>query len=592
MAGNSMQVDWRGLIALAGRRKPGFLAACGLTMASVVLALAPFLLAALLARDAVSEGPTGAGLALALAVCLIAHPLVVALASVLAHFSAFDVLFLLRRDLVAKMTRLPQAVFLKRPASALKRVLFEEVETLELFLSHQMPDVLACVAVPLVTVAILAVVSWPLALACLAVVPLIMVAQRWMMRGHAARMGEYFGRIGAFGTGAADYVRGLETIRGMAGGALLVEDLKGQASGFRDFAETWFGQWGPGWSVYSTVAIAAPAVVLPVGLLLHGAGVTPLEDLIFGLFVATGLGGPLVKMTIYGEITLRVAQAHRKIRQLMDEPELPTLPPAPPPVDGTLCFDSVSLAVDGRAVLRDVSFTVPSGSLTAVIGLSGAGKTTLLRLASNALSPDRGRVSLGGCDLRSLPPEMLARHIGVVAQGTFLFDDTLAANIAVGRRDATAADVEAAAVAAGCHDFIRAFPDGYDTRAGEGGRRLSGGQRQRIALARALLAEAPVLLLDEATAFVDPWQEARLQQAVNKLVGRRSVVVVSHRLNSVIDADQIIFLHQGRVAAKGDHAALLATCPDYAALWQVQCANLDWNLRAEGPEPVQEGVVS
>lgn len=567
------------LLALAGRDKPRFLAACGLTLAGTALTVAPFLLAAAIIQQWTVHGTVAPLLPAAVAACLVAQPAVSAAASGIAHMAAFDLLFTVRRDLVEKLTRLPQSAFTRQGTAATKRVLVEEVEALELFLSHQMPDVLACVTVPLATLATLAVVDWRLALACLAVLPLVMAAQTLMMRGHGARMGEYFGRIGAINGAVAEYVRGIEVVKGLAGGSLLFDGIRRRTGEFRAFAEGWFGQWGPPWSLYVILTAAAPLVVLPLGLLLAERGALPLGDLVFGLFAATGLGTPLVKLTVYGEITLRVQQAERKVRETMDTPDLAAPAVATmAPADATLAFKDVSYAADGRPLVRNVSFSAPAGGLTAIVGPSGAGKTTLLRLAGRALDPTGGHITLGGVPLSALPAEALARHIGVVSQEVFLFDDTVEANIRFGRPEAGDEAVRAAARQAHCEAFIADLPDGYATRLGEGGRRLSGGQRQRLGLARALLAGAPVLLLDEATAFADPWHEAQLQGAVNGLVGAKTVIVVSHRLDSVTGADRIVFLRDGRVEGCGSHDALVGTCPGYAALWRTQCRNLEWSV--------------
>lgn len=563
------------LMALTGGQGRRFAAACALACAGTALAVAPFLLAAWLA-----QAPSAAAAAL-LAACLLLQPVLMGLSTGIAHYAAFDVLYAIRRDLMAKMARLPLGYFTRRQAGSLKRILNEDIEVLELFLSHQLPDVLACVLVPLLTLGLLAAVEWRLALAALGVVPVAYGAQVAMMRGHGGRMAEYFGRLGAINGAAVEYVRGIEAVKGMPGGSLVLAGLLGRIDEFRRFAEGWFGLWGMPWSVYAVFSGASALFVVPTGLWLaaHGA---PAGDVLFGLFAATGIGAPLVKLTIYGEITMRVLQADRKIRAVREAPELPEpASVAEAPAHHGLAFEGVGLDADGRVLLDGVSFTVPAGRLTAIIGPSGAGKTTLLRLALRFGDPDRGRVTLGGVDLRRLPAGDLAARVGLVSQDVFLFDDTVAANIRLGRPGASDDAVRAAARDALCEDFIARLPAGFDTRLGEGGQRLSGGQRQRLALARTLLAGQPVLLLDEVSAFVDPWHEALIQQAVNRLAGGRTVVVVSHRLDSTRHADHLVFVQGGRVLAEGSHDRLLAACPPYARLWEVQRRNLDWQLRGQ-----------
>lgn len=573
------------LMALTRGQRWRFGLACLLTIIGTALAVAPFLLTASL-LGAGATAPQAGPLALALVGCLLAQPVLSGLATGLAHHAAFDVLHAIRRDLTDKMTRLPLGFFTRRQAGRLKRVLHEDVEVLELFLSHQLPDVLACVVVPLATLLAMAAVEWRLALATLGIVPLIMGAQTLMMRGHGARIGAYFGRIGAINAIAVEYVRGLETVQTMGRASPVLSELLRRIEDFRRFAEEWYALWGLPWSLYAIVSGAAPLFVLPLALWLMGQGITDAPAAIFCLFAVTGIGGPLVKMTIYGEITLRVLQAEGRISALKATPELPgpdSDAPIPEPRDSGLRFEAVGLDIDGRPVIEDATFTIPANCLTAIVGPSGAGKSTLLRLAMRHADPDRGRVLLGGTDLRALPPDRLGQSLGLVSQEVFLFNDTLAANLRLGRPEATDADLATALEQAACTPFVEALPQGLDTPLGEGGGRLSGGQRQRLALARALIAGQSVLFLDEVSAFVDPWHEAVLQGAINRLVGPRTVVVVSHRLDSTAGADHIVFVADGRVLAQGPHDRLLAESPDYARLWDIQQRNLAWGLRTGGP---------
>lgn len=590
----------RRLLALTRTERRRFAAACLLTVAGTALAVAPFLLAARIlgnqpaaAADAGGADAGGLALALALAGCLLAQPVLLGIATGLAHHAAFDVLHAIRRDLMDKVTRLPLGYVTRRQAGRLKRTLDEDVEVLELFLSHQLPDVLACVVVPVATLLAVAVVDWRLALATLAVVPLVMTAQTLMMRGHGTRIGAYFGRIGAINGAAVEYVRGLETLKAMGRETPVLSGLLDRIDEFRRFAEDWYRLWGLPWSLYAVLSGAAPLFVVPLAVWLLGRDLADASDVVFCLFAVTGIGGPLVKMTIYGEITLRVLQAETRISALKTAPELtePSAATAPEPQDSSLRFEHVSLDIDGRRLIDAASFTIPAGSLTAIVGPSGAGKSTLLRLAMRHADPDDGRVLLGGVDIRDLPSARLGRALGLVSQDVFLFDDTVAANLRLGRPEASDADLADALEQAACSTFIAALPQGIETRLGEGGKRLSGGQRQRLALARALVAGQSVLLLDEVSAFVDPWHESLLQRAVNRLVGRCTVVVVSHRLDSVAAADRIVFVAAGRVLAEGRHAELLAGCAEYARLWDIQQRNLHWRLRGGGPT-AQPGEMS
>jgi ATP-binding cassette subfamily B protein len=248
-----------------------------------------------------------------------------------------------------------------------------------------------------------------------------------------------------------------------------------------------------------------------------------------------------------------------------------------------VAFDEVGFAYaeGGAPVLRGVTFAVPARSFTALVGPSGSGKTTVTKLLTRYADPDAGTVRIGGVDLRTVDPSEIYRHVSVVFQDVYLFDDTIRANIAMARPDATDAEVEAAARAANVHGFVERLPHGYETRVGEIGGSLSGGERQRISIARAILKDAPIVLLDEPTAALDAESEVAVQQAIDALVADRTVVVIAHRMSTVVGADQILVLTDGRIAERGRHAELLAAGGRYARMWEAQTRARHWRVGAE-----------
>lgn len=274
-----------------------------------------------------------------------------------------------------------------------------------------------------------------------------------------------------------------------------------------------------------------------------------------------------------------------RIDDVLSVPPLPVAAGGTPPTSFGIRFENVTFTYDGQSepTLRNVHFTIPERSLTALVGPSGSGKTTITRLISRYADPQQGTVRIGGADLASLTPDEVLRHIAVVFQDVYLFDDTIRANIALARPDATDADIEAAARAAGIHDFVAQLPEGYDTRVGEIGSALSGGERQRISIARAFLKDAPIVLLDEPTAALDSTSETVVQEAIDRLVDGKTVIVIAHRLSTVVGADQILVLEDGRITQRGTHSDLL-TDPDgrYARMWMAQAAARHWQLPVAG----------
>jgi ATP-binding cassette subfamily B protein len=264
-----------------------------------------------------------------------------------------------------------------------------------------------------------------------------------------------------------------------------------------------------------------------------------------------------------------LSRAFEKVKAVMDLAPLPEPPNPRRPQGGDVVFDGVTFGYDpDRPAVCDVSVTVPAGAVTALVGPSGAGKSTLVHLIARFHDPDRGSIRLGGVDLRDMGSDLVMEQVAMVLQDVHLFDDTVAANIRLGRPDASDDEVRRAAIAAQCHDFITAFPQGYDTVVGEGGCRLSGGQKQRLSIARALLKDAPVLLLDESTASVDTETELAFHRAFSRLRAGKTVVMIAHRLSSIVHADQILVVDGGRVVEQGTHAGLLAAKGMYFRLWR------------------------
>ena len=310
--------------------------------------------------------------------------------------------------------------------------------------------------------------------------------------------------------------------------------------------------------------------VLPVGLLLWGDGSLSTAVFLTIVVLSLGLTGPLVSaMTFVDELAV-VGTNVGEISAILEAPELER-PAAEMKLNGLgIRMDHVSFAYrqeDGE-VLHDVNLDIQPGTVTALVGPSGSGKSTIAKLIAGFWDVTGGSVALGGVNLRKIPLEQLNRQIAYVSQDNYLFDRTVRDNIRMGRLNATDAEVEAVAKAAGCDDFIRQLAQGYDTICGGGGGHLSGGEKQRISIARAMLKDAPIVILDEATASIDPENEAVIQQAISRLTEGKTLIVIAHRLGTVAGADNIVVVEDGRFVAQGKQEELLASCPLYRQMWQ------------------------
>lgn len=571
------------LMRLAHGHAPDLAAACGLSVAAALCGLVPFWgLSAVLQAMADGNRTAVVGWAAVAGVALLLRHLCAGLSTGIAHRVGFDILYGVRAALTAKVQRLPLGFFLDRPVGRLTHVFQEQVEILELFFSHQLPDMAAALAAPLLCLGLLALIDWRLAVAALGILPLAWAGNAWMMRGHGPRIGTYFALIRTINAEAVQVIQGMELVRSFTGGGGLGARLVDAVEAFRRFALDWQTRWLPGWSLYAVGAGAAPLFVAPAGLWLHAHGELGAPALLSALLLSALLGPPLQKVTIYGELYQRVLKAQEAIAAILDTPELPAAAPDAALVaeNGAFAvvFDAVTFNHGGKRALAELSFTAPAGGVTALVGPSGAGKSTAVQLIGRFWDVDGGAIRIGGADIRTIPPERLTALVSFVFQDSTLFNGSLLDNLRMGRPDASRAEIIAAAGAARCHDLIAALPQGYDTPVGEGGVRFSGGERQRIAIARAILKDAPVLILDEPTAFADAENEALIQEALSTLMAGRTVIVVAHRLDSVRHADRIVVMDGGRAVAAGRHEALAAGCPLYCGLMDSQAEVLRWRL--------------
>jgi len=590
-----------GLVSLLGLQ-PGFVAAAALcaTLAAA-LALVPFFAVSRMATaiyavpsrlDAVQS------LALVAAAALVARYALVAGANMLAHVAAYRILHGLRVRLAHKLGSVPMSFFGKHGAGELKKTFTDDVGGIEAFVAHNFPDGVAAAVVPLATAVALLWVDWRMALASIAVAPLAVLAMAVAMRdvGKAhARWNDIQMRTNA---SLLEYFRGIHVIKSFGLSAQRFGDLSRSIEDGLGWMETFMRTNGRGYGAFSALIGSSLVVLVPLGGWLYAGGSLSLEALVLFLVLGPQLLLSMMRlMFAWGNID-RIKGGLERVRRILDTPDLEqergllrsleqergllrsldaSSATAVPAHDG-IAFRNVSFGYGGKEVLHDVSFEVPAGKVTALVGPSGAGKTTLVRLVPRLWDASGGTVEVGGVDVRRMRLDTLLSRVALVFQEVFLFHGTVRDNLRLGRAGASLADVDAACRAARAYDFIQALPQGYDTVLGERGARLSGGEKQRLSIARAILKDAPILLLDEATAFADPENEARIQEALSELCADRTVLVVAHRLSTIASADHIVVVDAGWVLDQGTHPELLARCGLYQRLWRSHTESLDWSL--------------
>lgn len=571
--------------------KPLLVLSALLATGAVVLELVPIWVVWRLVI-ALIDGTASAGLfasyaLIALAV-VIAGYLLMGLALGLSHVAAFRLIHALRLAMARHLARLPMGWFAGRRSGGAKKLIVDEPERLEILVAHGLPEGVSAIGTWLAVTIWLFAVDWRMALAAIVLAPVAFGLMLSAM-GRTSRMVGQYQAAGERMNGAiVEYLAGMAVIKIFNRSG---ESLGEAATAVRDYAaiETEMGrQFVPRGALFYTLVVANICVILPVGMLLMRSGTLNLTGLAFFVILGANYSQPLLKLFNLFHNMAHISMASTLIEDVLgtqtqtDTGKRIELP------NREVKFENVRFGYDAHEVIHDVSFTAGDGAVTALVGPSGSGKSTLASLIPRLHDVWEGRITLGGTDIRVIGIDQLMEEVAFVFQDTFLFSGTIAENLRLGKAGATEAELHAAARAARAHAFITALPDGYETKLGEGGAALSGGERQRLAIARAILKNAPVIVLDEATAFADPDSEAAIQEALSELARDRTLIVVAHRLHTIMGADRIVVLDQGRLAETGRHGDLVAQGGLYARLWAdytaAQAISLRGNQAAEAAQ--------
>jgi ATP-binding cassette subfamily B protein len=503
------------------------------------------------------------------------------------HLAAFRLETRLRTDLAEHLARVPLGYVQQTGSGALTKVMMNDVKALHIFVADSTPLYARAYVSPILTFVLLWWLDWHLALTATAVLLLGIGVVALAMRGSSEMMPRYHAAGENVSKAVVEYVQAMPVVRSFDTGTTTFQRYQRALDAFLAVVLQWHRMAG----VSSRLSIAILNPLPTLALLVWVGGWLISQDLLAAstwlavLLVGTGMAESLLPLMSLKHLVAKTQMSIHRIHEVMATPELKVVSAAQAksPTDTSVFFDQVDFRYSDHApnVLQDVTFEVPSGSVTALVGPSGAGKSTVARLIPRFWDATSGRILVGGADVRDMLPSTLMQQVAFVFQDTFLFADSITNNIRLGLPESTTDDVIAAAKAAQAHDFIMSLPDGYDTQVGERGVFLSGGQRQRITIARAILQNRPILVLDEATAFADPENEAALVAALSNLMRGKTVLMVAHRLSTIRDADQILVFDQGCLTECGKHDALMTQGGVYARLWNHYEQAQNWALTGE-----------
>ena len=515
-------------------------------------------------------------------VCLVGYVVKVAgyaLSTMLAHVSAYTILEGLRLQAADRLMGAPLGEVESRPIGAMKSTIVDRIEDIEPPLAHMIPELSSNVLLPLVVVVAMFSIDWRMGLALLVTIPLALIPMAFGMRSYNKNYAAYMEANAHVNSVIVEYVEGIQVVKAFSQGERSYQKFAQAVSSFKAFTMDWYRCTWASMNLCLSILPTTLLGTLPMGIYLYQTGVLDPAQVTLCLMMALGIVTPLMSATAFINSMKSMQFAVKDTRELLNLPQLSQAEEDAPLSGCEIQLRDVSFSYggsDGKEVLHHLNLTIPQGKFTALVGPSGGGKSTIARLAARFWDVTGGSITLGGRDIRELPLKQLSREISFVTQDNFLFDCSLKENIRLGRPGASDEEVFAAARAAQCEEFIGRLEHGWDTAAGDAGKQLSGGERQRIAIARAILKDASIVILDEATAFTDPENEDKIQRSIMALSKGKTLLVIAHRLSTIQNADQIVVLEKGQIVDRGTQSELLSRCPLYQALWVAHIGAQTW----------------
>ncbi|MCR5541229.1 MAG: ABC transporter ATP-binding protein/permease [Ruminococcus sp.] len=567
------------LLSQSGERKGKFIASVVLAAISMLCGIVPYYFIARIVKDLLAGNTDKSAYILNCVIILLlwlGHSLFHALSTANSHLATFHTLAVIRKKALDKLAKMPLGNVISQPSGALKSTIVERIDSIETTLAHILPEFTTGIGAPIIILIYAFTISWKLGLAALITVPLGAVCYMLMMFGYEENYSRTVRATKALNAVTTEYINGIEVIKVFGKAQSSYEKF---AAAAKESAAS-FVDWMRSCNVYMTFAMCImPATmlsVLPIGGIMTMHGTISKADFITIIILTVGLIEPLLGIMSYSDDIAQMDTIVTEVRNIIDAPEMVR----PEKLDktisgGDIILDNVHFGYEDKEILHGISMTIHKGEFAALVGPSGSGKSTVARLIASLWDVNSGSISFGGVNIKDIPLDDYNDKIAYVSQDNYLFDLSVRENIRLGNQSATDKDVEEAAKKCGCHEFIMDLEKGYDTIVGSSGGHLSGGERQRISIARAMLKNAEIIILDEATAYTDPENEAVIQKSVAKLVEGKTLIVIAHRLSTVKNADRLYVIKDGNIEEQGTHEELLAQNGLYSKMWAAHISAKD-----------------
>ena len=520
---------------------------------------------------------------IAVAVCEIIFAVLYTQGLVYSHVSAYNTLKNLRVSLQRKLEKQPLGNIKELGTGRIKKVFTDDIDQVELLLAHAIPEGIANIAIPIIIVVLMFVASWKVALLSLVPMVLGMFAMSRMMKSGMSKMNAYYESAARMNNTIIEYVNGMEVVKVFNKDGDSYKRFGDVVKSYRDFTLDWYRVCWPWMAIYASVLPCLVLLMVPIGSLFVIGESVALEKLVLVFCMSFAVGPSILKALNFAGKFPQLNYKIEELEKMMDHAPLKEGKSGFTGTNNDVSFTDVHFGYAEKEVLHGISLNLKQGTTTALVGESGSGKSTLARLLVHYYDIEQGSIKIGGQDITDMSLEALNDQVAYVSQEQFLFNTSLYENILIGNPNASREQVLDAAHRAQCDEFLERLPKGIDTKAGDGGKQLSVGDRQRISLARAILKNAPIIVLDEATAFMDPENEEKMNAAIDEIIKDKTVLVIAHRLSTIKNADKICVIKDGNCIAADTHDNLLESCAEYRKLWEASVSASTWRIKEGGP---------